>query len=115
MSGHRYFHADKGPAFGGPQKRESAAHKRRTLAHGDDAEATAARFPGEARAVIFDFELEDAAVTTQTNGGARGAGMSGHVAQGFLQHSIHLDANFPAERGQRIGRALIRYGDTQLS
>jgi hypothetical protein len=42
MGVHRHPHANEGAAFGGPQELDRAAHERRALAHGDDAEAAAA-------------------------------------------------------------------------
>jgi hypothetical protein len=81
MNGHRDFHAHKGAALGGPQKLERASHERRTLTHGDDAEAAAAGCAGEPGSMVFDFELEDASGNTQSNDGPLRAGMAGHIAQ----------------------------------
>ncbi len=69
------------PPWAGRRNSMRAAHERRALAHGDDAEAAAAGCGGEAGSVVFDFELEDAAGDTQTNDGPLRAGMAGHIAQ----------------------------------
>src|SRR5580765_253844 len=54
MHSHRDFHPHEGAALGGPKKLERAAHERRTLPHGDDAEAAAAGCAGDPGSVVFD-------------------------------------------------------------
>src|SRR6185436_18710306 len=95
------------------QKVDGAADQRRAFAHGHEPEAAAACRRAEAFSVIFHLELQDVAVEREADADVGDAGVPGHVAQRFLQDSIHVNADLAVPRPGRR-RPVIGYVEPEL-
>src|SRR5262245_38369928 len=84
--GHRHFHANEGAAVGRPKELDRSSHERCPLAHRDNAKAPARRDGRQARAVVFDLQLEHVSDAAQADGGSGRPGVAGYIAQGLLEH-----------------------------